>query len=36
MNEEIHCINNEGIKAMNEYENDDSDFLRALYSVYKK
>ena len=36
MNEEIHCISNEGKKARNEYENDDSDFLRALYSVYKK
>ena len=33
MNEEIHCVNNEGKKARNEYENDDSDFLRALYSA---
>ena len=36
MNEEIHCLSNEGKKARNEYENDDSGFLRALYSVYKK
>ena len=36
MNEEVHCINNEGKKARNEHENDDSDFLWALYSVYKK
>ena len=36
MNEEIHCITNEGKMARNEWENDDSNFLRALYSVYKK
>ena len=36
MNEEIRCITNEGKTARNEWENDDSDFLRALYSVYKK
>ena len=36
MNEEICCITNEGKIAMNEWENDDSDFLQALYSVYKK
>ena len=36
MNEEIHCIINEGKTAKNEWENDDSNFLRALYSVYKK
>ena len=36
MNEEICCITNEGKTAMNESENDDSDFLQALYSVYKK
>ena len=36
MNEEICCITNEGKTAMNEWENDDSDFLQALYSVYKK
>ena len=35
MNEEICCITNEGKTAKNEWENDDSDFLRALYSVYK-
>ena len=27
---------NGGKTAKNEWENDDSDFLRALYSVYKK
>ena len=36
MNQEISCITNEGKTAMNEWENDDSDFLWALYSVYKK
>ena len=36
MNEEICCIINGGKTAKNEWENDDSDFLRALYSVYKK
>ena len=36
MNEEIHCITNEGKMAKNECENDDCDFLRALFSVYKK
>ena len=36
MNEEICCITNEGKTARNEWENDDSDFLRALYSVHKK
>ena len=36
MNEEIRCITNEKKMAKNEWENDDSDFLRALYSVYKK
>ena len=36
MNEEIHCITNEGKTTKNDWENDDSDFLRALYSVYKK
>ena len=36
MNEEIHWITNEGKTARNEYENDDSDLLRALYSVYKR
>ena len=32
----IRCINNKGKTAMNEWENDDSDILWALYSVYKK
>ena len=36
MNEEIHCITNEGKMARNEWENDGSDFLWALYSVCKK
>ena len=36
MNEEIHCISNEGKKAKNEWENDDQDFLVALQGIYKK
>ena len=36
MNEEIRCIINEGKTANNEWENDHSDFLPTLYSVYKK
>ena len=36
MNEEICRITNEGKMVRNEWENDDSDFLPALYSVYKK
>ena len=36
MDEEICCITNEGKTARNEWENNDSNFLRALYSVYKK
>ena len=36
MNEEICCIANEERMAKNEQEKDDSDFLLALYSVYKK
>ena len=36
MNEEIHCINNKGKTAKNEWENNDSDFLVALYCAYKK
>ena len=36
MNEEIRCITNEGKTAKNEWKNDDSNFLRALYSVSKK
>ena len=31
MNEEICCITNKGNTAKNEWENDDSDFLRASY-----
>ena len=36
MNEKIRCITNEGKTAKNEWENDDSDFLPAVYIVYKK
>ena len=36
MNAEICCITNTGKTAKNEWENDDSNFLRTLYSVYKK
>ena len=36
MNEEIRRITNEGKTARNEWENDESDFLGTLYSVYKK
>ena len=36
MYKEIRCIANEGKRAKNEWKNDDSNFLRALYSVYKK
>ena len=36
MYEEIHCISNDRKTAKNKWENDDSDFLVALYSVYKK
>ena len=36
MNKEIRCITNERKAAKNEWENDDSDFLVVLYSVYKK
>ena len=36
MNEEICCITNKGKTAKNEWENDEFDFLVALYSVYKK
>ena len=35
MNEEIRCITNKGKTAKKEWENDDYDFLWALYSVYK-
>ena len=36
MNEEICFITNVGKMARNEWENDDSNFLQALYSVSKK
>ena len=36
MNEEIPCVTNEVKMAKNEWENDDSDFLPALYILYKK
>ena len=36
MNEEIPWITNKGKTAKNEWGYDDSDFLRALYSVHKK
>ena len=36
MNEEIHCITNKRKATKKEWENDDSDFLRFLYSVYKR
>ena len=35
MNEEINCIKNEGQTAKNEWKNDNSDFLWALYGAYK-
>ena len=37
MNEEIHYITNKrkNKTVMNEWENDDSDILQALYSVHK-
>ena len=35
MNEETHCIINEGKTTKNEWENDEFAFLRALYSLYK-
>ena len=34
MNEEIRYITNRGKTDKNEWENDDSDFLWALYSRY--
>ena len=34
MNEEIHYNTNKGKTAKNEWENDDSNFLQALYRVY--
>ena len=33
MNEEINCISNKGKMAKNEWGDDVSDFLRALYTV---
>ena len=36
MNEEIEFITNEGKTTRNEWENDGSNFLQALYSAYKK
>ena len=38
MNEEIHCLpaKEKQKTVMNVWENDDSDILRALLSVYKK
>ena len=36
MNDQIHCITNEGKTSKNIWENEDCDFLVALYSVYKK
>ena len=36
MCEEIHCISYDRKTAKSKWENDDSDFLVALYSVYKK
>ena len=35
MNKEIDCITNKGNTAKNKWENNDTDFFRALYSVYK-
>ena len=38
MNDEIGCLptTEKGKMSMNEWENDDSDILRALLSVYRK
>ena len=36
MIEQIRCITNEGKTAKNEWQNNDSDFLLAFYSVCKK
>ena len=36
MNEEICCITKKGKILKNEWENDGSDFLRAVYSSYNK
>ena len=34
--QEIHCITDKGKVAKNEWKNDDSGLLWALYSVHKK
>ena len=34
MDEEICCITNKGSTSKYEWENDDSEFLQALYSVF--
>ena len=36
MNEEIHWVTNEGKMSRNEWENDDSDFVQALYGYIIK
>ena len=36
MNEEIRCITNKGKAAKNEWECDDSEFFRLVYSGSKK
>ena len=36
MNEKIRCITNKEKTSKNEWESDDSNFLRALHNVYKK
>ena len=36
MNEEIRCIIYKGKTAKNEWENDESGFLQAFYSLHKK
>ena len=36
MNYEIRCITNKRKTTKNEWETDDSEIFRALYSVYKK
>ena len=36
MNEEIPCITDKEKMAYTKWENDDSDFLQALYSEHKK
>ena len=36
MNEETYCITNKEKTTKNEWKHDESNFLVALYSVYKK